>query len=27
VQAHPDILSVSVIKLPPLGAVPPWLGT
>ena len=26
VQAHPDVLGVSVIKLPALGAVPPWLG-
>jgi D-3-phosphoglycerate dehydrogenase / 2-oxoglutarate reductase len=26
VQGHPDILSVSVIKLPPMGAVPTWLG-
>jgi D-3-phosphoglycerate dehydrogenase / 2-oxoglutarate reductase len=27
VQAHPDILSLSVIKLPPMGALPPWLGS
>jgi D-3-phosphoglycerate dehydrogenase len=27
VQGHPDVLSVSVIKLPPLGAVPTWLGS
>jgi D-3-phosphoglycerate dehydrogenase / 2-oxoglutarate reductase len=26
VRQHPHILSVSVIKLPPLGAEPPWLG-
>ncbi len=26
VQAHPDILSVSLIKLPEAGAVPPWLA-
>jgi D-3-phosphoglycerate dehydrogenase / 2-oxoglutarate reductase len=26
VQAHPDVLSVSVIKLPAQGAVPTWLG-
>jgi len=26
VQDHPDIQSVSLIKLPPAGAVPPWLG-
>jgi D-3-phosphoglycerate dehydrogenase len=25
-RKHPDILSISVIKLPPLGAGPPWLG-
>src|SRR4029077_17347054 len=24
VRQHPDILSLSVIKLPPLGALPPW---
>lgn len=27
VQAHPDILSVSLIKLPPAGEMPPWLGS
>jgi D-3-phosphoglycerate dehydrogenase len=27
VQAHPDVLSVSIIKLPAQGAVPAWLGT
>ncbi len=27
VRQHPDILSLSVIKLPPLGAVPAWLGS
>jgi len=27
VRQHPHILSLSVIKLPPLGAGPPWLGT
>jgi D-3-phosphoglycerate dehydrogenase len=26
VRQHPHILSLSVIKLPPLGALPPWLG-
>jgi D-3-phosphoglycerate dehydrogenase len=26
VRVHPDILSVSLIKLPPAGAAPPWLG-
>jgi D-3-phosphoglycerate dehydrogenase len=26
VQGHADVLSVSVIKLPPMGALPPWLG-
>jgi D-3-phosphoglycerate dehydrogenase / 2-oxoglutarate reductase len=26
VRQHPHILSLSVIKLPPLGAGPPWLG-
>jgi D-3-phosphoglycerate dehydrogenase len=26
VKAHPDVLSVSLIKLPEVGAVPPWLG-
>jgi len=26
VRAHPDILSVSLIKLPGVGAVPPWLA-
>ena len=26
VKAHPDILSVSLIKLPKPGEVPPWLG-
>ena len=26
VEGHPDVLSVSVIKLPALGAVPAWLG-
>jgi len=26
VQQHPHILSMSMIKLPPRGAVPPWLG-
>jgi len=26
VQDHPDIQSLSLIKLPPAGAVPPWLG-
>jgi D-3-phosphoglycerate dehydrogenase len=26
VRQHPHILSLSVIKLPPLGAEPPWLG-
>ena len=26
VEAHPAILSVSVIKLPPAGEVPPWIG-
>jgi D-3-phosphoglycerate dehydrogenase len=26
VEAHPDLLSVSLIKLPKAGAVPPWLG-
>jgi D-3-phosphoglycerate dehydrogenase len=25
VKAHPDILSVSLIKLPEAGATPPWL--
>jgi D-3-phosphoglycerate dehydrogenase len=25
-RQHDDILSISVIKLPPLGALPPWLG-
>jgi D-3-phosphoglycerate dehydrogenase len=27
VRQHPHILSLSVIKLPPMGAGPPWLGT
>ena len=27
VQAHPDILSVSLIKLPAADSTPPWLGT
>ena len=27
VKAHPDILSVSLIKLPQFGAVPPWLAS
>jgi D-3-phosphoglycerate dehydrogenase len=26
VEKHPDILSVSLIKLPEAGAIPPWLG-
>ena len=26
VRAHPDVLSVSLIKLPEAGATPPWLG-
>ncbi len=26
VRQHPHILSLSVIKLPPMGALPPWLG-
>jgi D-3-phosphoglycerate dehydrogenase len=26
VRNHPDVLSVSLIKLPEMGAVPPWLG-
>ncbi|MDR3632803.1 MAG: phosphoglycerate dehydrogenase [Isosphaeraceae bacterium] len=26
VKNHPDVLSVSLIKLPEMGAVPPWLG-
>jgi len=26
VEAHPDILSVSLIKLPPAGEEPPWTG-
>jgi D-3-phosphoglycerate dehydrogenase len=25
VQQHPNILSLSVIKLPPMGALPSWL--
>jgi D-3-phosphoglycerate dehydrogenase len=27
VRSHPHILSLSVIKLPPMGALPPWLGS
>ncbi|MGE5754451.1 MAG: NAD(P)-dependent oxidoreductase, partial [Planctomycetaceae bacterium] len=27
VERHPDILSLSLIKLPKVGAVPPWLGS
>ena len=27
VRKHPDVLSVSLIKLPEAGAVPPWLGS
>jgi D-3-phosphoglycerate dehydrogenase len=27
VRQHPHILSLSVIKLPPMGAGPPWLGS
>jgi D-3-phosphoglycerate dehydrogenase len=27
VEKHPDVLSVSVIKLPEPGAVPSWLGS
>ncbi len=27
VRQHPHILSLSVIKLPPMGALPPWLGS
>ncbi len=26
VEKHPDVVSVSLIKLPPAGAVPPWLA-
>ena len=26
IQAHPDILSTSLIKLPPPGELPSWLG-
>jgi hypothetical protein len=26
VKAHPDLLSVSLIALPEVGAVPPWLA-
>jgi D-3-phosphoglycerate dehydrogenase len=26
VLAHPDIESVSVIKLPPQGEIPPWMS-
>jgi D-3-phosphoglycerate dehydrogenase len=26
-RQHPDILSLSIIKLPPHGALPPWLGS
>ena len=26
VKNHPDILSVSLIKLPAAGALPPWLA-
>ncbi len=26
VRKHPDILSLSLIKLPEAGATPPWLG-
>ncbi len=27
VEAHPDILSLSLIRLPGLGELPPWLGS
>ena len=26
VRAHPQISSVSVVKLPPAGEMPPWFG-
>ena len=26
VRAHPQISSVSVVKLPPAGQLPPWFG-
>jgi D-3-phosphoglycerate dehydrogenase len=26
VKAHPKISSVSVVKLPPVGQMPPWFG-
>jgi hypothetical protein len=26
VRAHPQISSVSVVKLPPAGQMPPWFG-
>jgi D-3-phosphoglycerate dehydrogenase len=26
VRAHPQISSISVVKLPPAGEMPPWLG-
>jgi hypothetical protein len=26
-RQNPNVLSLSVIKLPPLGAGPPWLAT